>query len=359
MATLYHEHFKVRYATRGFGSWVLYFLSLAALVTLPFVIALPMGGLWTTSQKLSQRPDLKFTGRCLLRYTTLHGEEKLWSCTETINRQVLHGYEELAVVPVFSVHEDRHSADGGVDVVTVTLGLPVSGAGSSTGSTAPPPDTVDRVEFVPEFLYEIENPSVRVKMTGAPLIVFQRPERPRKLTTFARRRASAKALDGGRSCALTAGVLAFRAVAPIRSVPHVYNSEAYTKSLFDGVRNVDDIINVPHFAAKYALRNQSLVFERYAESSGGCSLLTEGTYGPVLDNSTGASPNFTWKIVLRVREAEVTYTPSILERIKWGWVQYFAIAYVVQWVLWRLRGMLVKYGLVGSIAVFDRLNVRH
>lgn len=342
----------MRYVTRGIGSWVLYFLSLAALFILPFVIATSMGGIWLTNSHFTQHPRLKFSGRCLLRYTTVRGKEKLWTCSDAFNEKLLYGHAELDTLPFFTIYEEDRDSDGSVDCVTIVLGLPVNSLGSRVENSFPPPDEMDaieRVEFIPEFIYEIIHPSIHLNMTAAPLIVFQRPG-----GGHASASGTGGAHTGGPVCASTSGDILFHTTEPLYSWSNVHYAHTYADSPLDAVESIDDVLNVPRFAQKYASRNQSLLFRRYAESAGGASLLPDITYDRVLGEDMDTVGDFTWKLTLRVQDANVPYVSSIPELIKWAWIQYFTIAYVIQWVLWKLRGMLLKSGMIGSTAIFHR-----
>ncbi|KEG12249.1 hypothetical protein DQ04_01861080 [Trypanosoma grayi] len=343
MLALFHEHYKVRYVPRGLGSWLFYIICLLILLVAPVFIGLGMGGFWLDSGYLVRMPYVRFTNRCVLRYTTVLGQEKLWTCSAAFNEEFIHPQEELTVMPFFSIYENDLDTDDHVDSVTIVLSIPINDLGGNiTGMPEPEEtDAIDQVEFLPEFTYEINDYILKVNMTAAPLLTFKRA-------------GQGLASLRGPLSALTEGDLVFHTTEPLIASPYVDYTRVYTDSPFDNVDDVEDVRNVPHFAAQYSTRNQSLRFRPYTESVGGHALLRDENYDRVLGEDLGGLGDFTWRVKLRILRAEVSYVPSIQEALKWAWVQYFCIAVILQWLLWNLRGLLVKEGIVGSIAIFHR-----
>ncbi|RNF23176.1 uncharacterized protein Tco025E_02870 [Trypanosoma conorhini] len=343
MPVLFHEHYKVRYVPRGLGSWVFYLLSLLIVLVAPVFIGFAMGNFWLRRGEFTQKPRVRFTDRCVLRYITVGGQEKLWTCSSTFNEEFVDGQPELAVLPFVSVYEDGRDADAGVDVVTMVLSLPLPALSGGAEGTSPPgvKDDVFRVDFLPEFFYEVDHYLLKLKMRAAALLSFER---------------ASWAPGGARGplAALTEGDLLFHSTEPLIVSPDVHYTRTYVDSPFDNVADVDELRNVPLFAGQYTMRNQSVQFKPYVESAGGLAMLRDDNYGRVLGEDLDALDDFTWRIRLRIQNAEVKYVPSIQEALKWAWVQYFCIAYVLQWLLWRLRGVLVKSGVLKTTAFFHR-----
>ncbi|EKG01719.1 hypothetical protein TCSYLVIO_007280 [Trypanosoma cruzi] len=342
-AAVFHEHYKVRYIPRGLGSWLFYILCLLAILVAPVFIGLSMRNFWLRSNSFMQMPHVYFTDRCVLRYTTVKGQERLWTCSNEFNEKHINVHEQLAVLPFFSIYEDDRDGDGRVDFVTMILSLPINDVGDIAKDVTPSDmgDAVFRVDFLPEFFYEFDHHIVTLKMRTAALFSFKRDH-------------WIPGTEGGPLSAITEGDLLFHSTEPLIASPNVRYTRTYIDSPFDNVTDVDELLNVPLFASQYTLRNQSLQFKPKLETVGGLALLRDENYNRVLGEDLDALGAFTWRIKLHIQRAEVNYVPSIQEALKWAWVQYFCIAYVLQRLLWWLRGILVKTGVLGSTAFFHR-----
>ncbi|RNF03178.1 hypothetical protein TraAM80_05912 [Trypanosoma rangeli] len=344
MLVLFHEHYKVRYVPRGLGSWLFYLLCLLIILVAPVFIGLAMGNFWPLHGDFTQRPRVHFTDRCVLRYTTVGGQEKLWTCSNTFNEEFIEDQPALAVLPFFSIYEDDHDGDGRVDVVTMVLSLPINAlnnGGAEGTSPSKLKDAVFRVDFLPEFFYEVDHYLLKLKMRTAALLSFEGP-------TWVPRGG------GGPLAAITEGDLLFHSTEPLIVSPNVHYTRTYIDSPFDNVTDIDELLNVPLFAGQYTMRNQSVQFKPHVESAGGLALLRDDNYCRAIGEDLDALDDFTWRIRIRIQHAEVKYVPSTQEALKWAWVQYFSIAYILQWLLWRLRGVLVKMGVLSTTAFFHR-----
>ncbi|ORC89039.1 uncharacterized protein TM35_000142500 [Trypanosoma theileri] len=353
MIALFHEHYKVRYAPRGLASWIFYIFSLLLVLAGPVLIGLAMGNFWLQTNTLVATPDIHFTDRCVVHYTTVRGQDKLWTCSHLFNEEYIYTQSEMAVEPFFSIYEDDRDDNGHVDRVTFVLQLPLNDFNGSLQEGMPVPtekDAIKRVEFLPEFTYEIKNYILKVRMTAAPLLIFEAAEDCCSSSSS----TTTKSTVEGPLCARTEGDLLFHSTEPLSRLPNVHYTNTYMNSPLENVSDVEELQNVPYFASQYTSRNQTVLFKPYSVATGGLSILQDVNYNRVLGEDLGALGDFTWRITMRIQRAEILYTPSIQEALKWAWVQYYCIAVILQFLLWWLRGILVKAGLLGSVAIFHR-----
>lgn len=374
---LFQQHYKVTYLPRGLTAWVFYGICLLVVLIIPVVIGLAMENFWIENNFFYQTPIVHFTNRCALKVTTVRGRELLWTCNEGFNQEQLYGTPQ-GVLPFFSVYEDDRDANGQFSVVSFTISVPVGdveqsvyAAGGITGDTAAM-DAVASVTLLPEFVYRINHYLLRVNMTAAPLLHFVRGT-PLDLTSTPPPSSSA---SFGPLCALTEADMEWHSTTRLINSPYVHYTRVYTSSpLEDRLRQAADIANLDNFARYYTSRNQSVVPRVFSQVEGGLSLLSRPpSFSAFAGNDVVASTtlsrggslwedldglnSFTWKIYLRIPQARIFYVPSYAETLKWGWVQYFVIAYLIQWFMWWVRGLVVCLGLIETKAVYSTREVR-
>lgn len=376
--SLYHEHYGVRYAPRGLASWLCYIICLLIILVIPFIIGLAMENFWVQTNYFYQMPQVTFTERCALRVSTVLGREYLWTCSDLFNDAMLG--TSLSLTPYFAVYEEDKDGDGKTDVMNFLLNFPLGNAtdgslyGSRTTTTVagvPAPtflrDAVLDVTFLPEFVYDIKHYLMKVHMTAAPLLRFTRLPLQRNAgtttTTVDGGSAAAatpltvisNAWSGAPVCALTKADMLFHSTESLINSPYVSYQHTYTGSpLEELARQPADLMNLPQFASAYTSRNQSVVLRPYEEVFGGLDVLRlDSTVVRGLWDDLDDLNAFTWYIQLRIPKAEVQYVPSYAEVLKWGWIQYFVIGYIIQWFLWKVRMVIVRMGLLSSRATFS------
>ncbi|CBZ26619.1 conserved hypothetical protein [Leishmania mexicana MHOM/GT/2001/U1103] len=368
--SLYHEHYGVRYTPRGLASWLFYVLCLLAILVVPFVIALFMQNFWVRVNYFYDKPEVTFTGRCAVRVSTVLGKEYLWTCSDLFHG-ALQG-TSLRILPYFSTYEDDRDGDGKIDYANFLMSFPLGDAlevsslyeptstATDGGADAPTSqrDAILEASFLPEFVYYINHQLVKVNMTAAPLLRYRRAPMQKNFGTVTTATTSTYSWSGAPVCALTKADMLFYTTQSLINSPYVSYMHTYTSSpLQELARQPADLLDLPLFSGNYAARNQSVVLRPYVEAAGGLDVLrrdvsiVRGLWEDLDDLNT-----FTWYVQLRIPPAEVQYVPSYAEVLKWGWIQYFAIAYVVQWILWKLRMALVKMGLINSRALFSTMR---
>ncbi|KAG5479972.1 hypothetical protein LSCM1_06391 [Leishmania martiniquensis] len=368
--SLYHEHYGVRYAPRGLASWLFYVLCLVTILVVPFIMAAALQNFWLQANYFYTIPEVSFTGRCAVRVSTVLGKEYLWTCSDLFHG-ALQG-TSLSILPYFAVNEDDRDGDGKMDYANFLMSFPLGDAlevpslytpaadVAGVGADAPTSqrDTILEVHFLPEFVYSINHNVVRVNMTVAPLLRYRRRPFQKGFGNVTTDTLTTFSWSGAPVCALTKADMIFYTTERLMSSPYVSYTDTYTSSpLQELALQPSDLLDLPLFAGNYAARNQSIVVRPYVEAAGGLDVLrsdvgvVRGLWEDLDDLNT-----FTWYVQLRVLPAEVQYVPSLAEVLKWGWIQYFVIAYIVQWLLWKLRMVLVKLGLISSRAVFSTMR---
>lgn len=356
MLTLFHEHYKVRYAPRGLVAWLLYVISLLVVLVIPFVIAFMLNNFWLTNNFFFSNPEVHFTGRCVLRVTTVQGRELLWTCSEAFNEEFVFG-TELDVLPFVSLFEDDRDGNGKMDVFSVLLSVPITTFNVSlyTNPSDLPVgavlDAVQEIAFLPEFTYRINSKVQKVNMTAAPLLTYAR----RGSYHPSQQDNTINAFSAGPVCLLTEADLVFHSNTRLSGKPPA----AYmTSPLRDSLREPADVFNLAQFAQYYTARNQSVTARVFTEAAGGPEVLKSSEHVRGLGDDLDTLNDFTWRITLRIPPAKVFYSPGAGESIKWAWAQYFTIAFVIQWVMWQIRGMIVTMGLIDTNAFYHARRVR-
>ncbi|CCW59818.1 unnamed protein product [Phytomonas sp. EM1] len=321
-----------------------------------------MQNFWIKDNYLFHTPEVEFSNRCALRVTTVLGKEYLWTCSENFNEAYLYG-DPMGVIPYFSIYQDARDEKGRISEITFTLSIPINNLGdilseagqaasSTDPSTDPVFDAVSHVEFLPEFVYRIHHPLVRLNMTAAPLLRFTRPLFHSPTGT-----ASPLASNSGPLCGFTEADLWFHSTVrlPRSTSRKERGHHALERSPFvEDATELAVLYDLPSFARRYTSRAQRVETRMITETSGGLGLFAGGETVRGVWQDSQLLHAFTWRIRLRVQPAQLFYRPSFAEALKSAWVQYFAIAYVIQWVLWWVRGFVVVNGVVDTRAVFTR-----
>lgn len=375
--SLFHQHYKVAYQPRGLTSWLFFVVSLLIVLVIPVIIGFVTQNFWAENRYFYQSPDVAFTNRCALKVRTLKGRDILWTCNQGFDDTNLAG-TDMGVLPFFSFYEDGTDESGRYSILVFTLSVPLgevdasvyAANGLDAESVSGTRDAVESVTFLPEFVYRINHYLVKLNMTAAPLLKFTRTAGAAELAELSSTSSTPSAASGGPLCALTEADLLLHTTGRLTGSSYTQ----YTGSpLQDSLRQPADVLDLDNFARYYTSRNLSVVPRVFSEVTGGLSLLVQPPSFAALTNpDTVASStlarglwedldglnSFTWKIYLRVLTAQVFHTPSTAESLKWAWVQYLALAYIIQWVLWWLRGVIVTQGLIDTKATYSTREFR-
>lgn len=328
--SVYEEPLRIRYRANSIGARVCELFGLLVVLIVPFVICLAMGNFWTEYNVLTEMPAVTFTERCLLKYTTVSGAERLWACSDALNQEMMG--DPRHVVPFVSFYEDDHDADGKVDVVTFAFQLPLGTLDASTAAS----DGIQTFEFLPEFNLKIWNYVIRLEAKTAPFVSLQ----------------LAGSGAGNRRVIVVQGELRYDETEILNGNVYYRYDRVYTSSLFDSmIENPAQASDVSSLAGLYALQNQSIAFRQTSVLYGDASLLS--STGPRSVADLGSAETATVVLRMRVVQAQVAYRPGYGEILKWAWVQYFAIAYVIHWVVSWARWLFVKQALINTIAVWE------
>jgi len=311
------EPVQTKYRADSCGSWTLEIVALLTVWIIPLIIGFSMGQFWITNNDFIEMPTMNYTGRVMLRAATSDGDEYLWASSSAL-QEALVG-DARATHPLLSSQADDVDRDGKTDIFRFTIRIPLRD----------PTHNVVSVQFLPIFKYNLTNDLVSIAMETAPFVAFDgvNPTRARRLV-----------LDG---------TVPFRQVDPVYSSNFYHYDVVYWKSYLDDALDVADLRDIGGFARKYAARNESTPFELRT------AYFTDGTTrAAALEDPMDSDGIFTVSATLRVPVSTVTYVPSFSETIKFAWVQYFTIAYVIQWIFSGIRKVFVKNAFVDTVAEF-------
>lgn len=321
--TVLEEPLKIRYRANSLGAKVLELLGLLTVLIIPIIIGFAMSNFVLEYNVFVETPVVTFTDRCLVRYKTAETGERLWGCSDALMDALIGDPRETNLF--FSVLSDDRDADGRHDSFTFTMKLPM---GSST-------DTVTLIEFLPEFDVKLDSYHMKLLFLTAPLI-----------------QPSMSLVTGSTSRVMLFDAnLAYHGSEIIDISPYVRYDRVYRASLFDTITTVQEASAVGKLGMRYASRNQSLVLDNIIQTAGGAELLPSMGNGATLDLDELLTTTLIVK--LRVVDSHVAYQPGPGEIVKWVWVQFFCIAYVVHWVVGWIRWFCVKQALINTIAIWE------
>lgn len=317
---VYDEPVKVRFRANTLGGWLLEGFCLLTVLIVPFIIALVMGGIWDKHGQFVATPKVVFLDKCLFKAQMTDGSSKLWGCSDKLEA-ILAG-DERRLVPFFSIYSDDRDGDQKPDVISIDIEFDA------------PAGSVSRVDFLPAFHVKMsdDDQGIEIEHEAAPLI-------------------SVPDVSSLGSSVVVEGRLLFYQHQPLSSSPYMRYDRVYNVSYFDDIVDIADMDAIGATAAKYARRNETLRFIPLAVYSGLSSI------NDLSREISASCDTFSLSIVLRVPSVTVEFTPSTSQVIKFFWVQYFCIAYVVHWIVWFIREFFVKQALINTIALWEGRKV--
>ena len=339
---VFEDPVKTVYRSHSAGAVALAMCSWLFVLVWPFVVGLLMGGFWLKHDVFYARPVVSYQGKAALRVLTTHGNEYLWSSSEQVQTELLAG-DPRFVLPFISLQQDDRDGNGKIDDMYWSLEIPLAQANlEGTG------EKVVSVEFLPALQYVFEHDSLRVtdevfvSMETAPLIHIDVPP------------------QGVGNNVFVDGRLKFDQYQPLLSSENHRYDRIYNFSHFPSVKDVSDLSNIAMLATKYARRNETTVFEQRVVSyggkyhMGGVDDIRMAGHNELTPTAGDSDPlSFNLDVLMRVDPILVSHVPSTAEVVKHAWVQYFALAYVVYWLFNHIRRILVKGGMVNTIAMVD------
>lgn len=317
-------------------------------------------------------PQTNYTGRAMLKLTTFGGQQYLWSTSADV-MSTLEG-DERAVYPFVSLLQDDRDRSGSADTLAWSISVPYGFDGNDASTASSDADRIASVEFLPTLQYSLSHPLLYVAQEVAPFVQFHFPPLSGvgALDVNGGHRPQRLRLDGD---------LRFVTSAPLESSWWIRYDVAYRRSLLDDVRDGQDVADITTYAAYYATRNESVRFDVAVASQidarldlevdrglmdGGASVPDVVLNDVIIPASTPVATAASTSsmpppprelhvvISMRVLPATVDYVPSLPETLKAAWIQYFCIAFVVQWLYnVCVRRLLVKLALVNTIAIYS------
>lgn len=349
---VYVEPVNTRYTANSIGAYLLVLFSYIAVIVAPLAIGFGMGQFWITSNVLVGRPDITYTNRLIVRVETAEGNAMVYvsspTAMEELENAIIAGENEGAanvlfnfknpldpasselaplstMYPAVNVFEDDHDSNGIVDGFHFQIAIPMNYSA---------PQTVGRICILPEFNYVFDYPvpSLDIRMTAAPLICLSSPN-------------PTTAFEGAR----LQGDLVFKASTLPESSDYVRYDRIYAGSLFNEF-TARELAAVSPIANAYALRNFTLGVEEKSN--------TFGAYDTLAMASTNIDPTntfhqFNLEVSLKVHDSVIRYIPPWYENLKFGWVQYFCIAFIVYYFLDFIKSILVKQAIINTIAIWE------
>jgi transmembrane protein 231 len=308
---------KTRFRANGLGAWILDIIAMLGVLLLPFLVGFSMGQFWITHNTFAVNPKAIYTGKAMARAVAVDGSEYLWASSQRL--ETLLSGDDRAMLPHYSHYADDRNRDDKPDIHTFSFQFPLR--------TDSP---IALFQFLPAFHYSFKNDQLQLDMESAPYIVL-----------------SSSGVGATNSVTVADGSMMFRQLTPLTASSYTRYDIVYQRSYFDEVRDVADLVNLADFGRRYAARNESTPFEPNAMFS----TPDRSRYGPPVYHGANALANAHGiEITLRVPSATVDYEPSFAEAVKFGWVQYFCIAYVFYWAFNIVRRILVTQALVNTIA---------
>lgn len=311
--TLYETPRAVKHKANSAAGWIFEILALLTVLIVPFIVCFYAGQMWMKNSLIVEIPKLSYTGKCVLSAETLSGKKMLWASSKAME-DLLAGDDRL-VQPFFSIYEDDHDGDEKADEIFMRIMLPLD-----------PGDAMVSLRFLPAFRYNIHSGEgyFDVDMETAVLLGFETAPPVHK---------GAATIDG---------FINFYQMNPLYSAVHVRYDRLYNRSHFDAVRDVSGIADVGALASAYQMRNESVSFVE--------KVIRFGDEEDATDVGL-----FRVDLRLRVSPATIQFTPNWSQVLKFAWVQYFCVAYVIGWFVGGIRYFVVYQGLFNTISFLPKL----
>lgn len=325
--TIFEATVKTRFRSNSCPSYCFEIFVLLTVLVIPFIIGFTTGDFWIERSTFVAIPEVSYTGRCLLKAVTASGDQYLWSSSEDV-LDALQGDPRFANMVVQEYAEDR-DRDGKMDVFHFTFRFPKRSAS----------DSFQSFEFLPTFTYKVDDFVLNLEMESGPFVshAIVNPAGQGKLT-----------LDGR---------IRFAQNKPINADSIWRYDVVYKNSYLDAVKDPSDIVGIGRYARRYAARNESSPFELdtafLSDEIPDAALSHPETYVPAVPSGKTAAAFFTVSVTMRVQPAEINYIPILSQTLKFAWIQYFCIAYVIHWFFGFVRELFVTQAWINTIAVFE------
>lgn len=338
---VYTEPVRTRYTANSAGAYLLVLISVVAVIAAPLAIGFSMGQFWITSNVLKGQPTISYTNRLIVRAETGDGDAMIYVSSPTVMDELedaILGDGESGLFknprtgeapirpmyPAINLFRDDHDNDGITDAFNFQIAIPINYTNTS----------IARICILPEFYYTFDYPTPRldIKMTSAPLLCVQNP--------IPTARFEAARLQGD---------IVFHASTLPESSDFVRYDRIYASSLFNKF-TATQLAAIEPVAHAYALRNLTLRLEEKFSMFGDYNILQMSKTN--IDHS-GTLNSFNYEVTLKVHEHIIRYVPPWYENFKFGWIQYFCIAYVVYYFMNFIRSILVKQAVINTIAIWE------
>ena len=307
MVRVYTEYYSRKYYAPclSFGSFCCV-LSFIILIVLPFLLSFATNKFWTKTNFYHEQPLVKPNGNVFMQVSTTAGN-KYFSSIKAVQSQ----YQGYLLAPVIEVIADDHDGDGINDLITFRAKVPITTS------------TVRQVGVAFGVSYEF----VDIAKTWFNASIF----------------ISASSAQGISAVSST-GTLALHQREPMKSGNErkelYYDENLFT--LFEG-RSFAEVLEMN------MLRNQSVVLES----------------NPII-MPYGEDSTLSVECIMSIPRQKVLYTPSMLEVLKFAWMQYlsfllpiYAIMYSgLFWILYRNGAIDAKVIEDPIISRWEKQNIK-
>ncbi|QDZ24534.1 transmembrane protein [Chloropicon primus] len=286
MVLVYQEPVRVKY----YANWHSFAAAfrvgnLLSVIALALVTTYVTGSMWVKTRVSHEQPDVVFDSNVVM---VLEGGETsedvwFWSTLPNLNR----AFETRFVSTDLSVTQEDFNFDGKADAIRIKM---VSNVGAK----------VQGVKVLAQFEYKLRE---RVHMNMKSLAYVEHGAGMPGKALFA---------DGS---------LALRQQDPLPdgSTRREYLSDLLVDGEPDGVLQASSKLRVNAMLEEYFFRNETTVFDTNYES---------------WQAGDAAHGGFETNILLRVPSSQaLVYTPSTIEILKFGWIQFLASFVVFFWLL--------------------------
>eukprot|EP00995_Heteronema_vittatum_P013695 NODE_994_length_1103_cov_260.309298_g690_i0.p1 GENE.NODE_994_length_1103_cov_260.309298_g690_i0~~NODE_994_length_1103_cov_260.309298_g690_i0.p1 ORF type:complete len:323 (-),score=49.74 NODE_994_length_1103_cov_260.309298_g690_i0:47-1015(-) len=318
---IYTDSISRQYFAASGGSTLLDLVGKLLVLIVPFVVAYFTGHFWVKEGRWREQPRVSWPNKAVLvvrgQPTGTDGEEGfgpvdefsalgttfVWTSLPKANTFL----DSLLVVPHFEVQQRDADGDSKTDALDLLLQVPTFQQFE-----------VHSIELLLLLTYELSD------------LVPLEMETPCYIAYSSATSGSAFTVEGD---------LAFRQRNLMYWPTTKYKYSHFTPAT---VHSIEDIL-LPTLLSKYAARNESTYLQVHSQY-----------WHPATPNAA----YFELRATIRIGATWYAYLPGPFEALKFAWVQFFVLAYVVSWLVWALKGILVKNAVV-KVRCVDELKPKY
>lgn len=291
---------------------------------------------------------------CALRVSTVQGEIKYWTCTEAFNEAYLMAPTSRGSVFTqpflsFSKRDEGNQLD---IFISVPIGDVVGSIYSTniTENTLPVNTSLDAIEsitFIPHLAFVASGNFHTERTDASPFLTYQR-----------NRGYLPEGIDNTRESFSGGPVAVHQTYLVEYASAKDTSSSSCCKVLQENGRPLEPLLS-QYFSltSNCNIPSRTLSPVRIREEVGGLDVLPTWSIGDdMFAMDLDQLQAFNWFISLSFPEACMAHPPQVGYSLKWAYVQFFVLAYGFQFLVWYVRGFLVKGGVV-DVTAFSRRRI--